>query len=103
MRVLKWILDRCEGKGTAVETAIGSVPAPDGIDRTGLTVSDADMAELLKVDPAEWIEAVAGQEELIQMFGSRMPKELRAEHDELAHRIHAAITPPDVVGRDSGT
>jgi phosphoenolpyruvate carboxykinase (GTP) len=103
LRVLKWILDRCEGKGTAVETAIGSVPAPDGIDRTGLTVSDADMAELLKVDPAEWVEAVAAQEELIQMFGRRMPKELRAEHDELAHRIHAAITPPDVVGRDSGT
>jgi phosphoenolpyruvate carboxykinase (GTP) len=103
LRVLKWILDRCEGKGTAVETAIGAVPPLAGIDRTGLTVSDADMAELLKVDPAEWVEAVAGQEELIQMFGSRMPKELRAEHDELAHRIHAAITPPDVVGRDSGT
>ena len=80
--MLKWILDRCDGRGNAVETAIGAVPTHDAIDRTGLTLSDADMAHLLKVDPAEWVEAVAGQEELIQMFGDRMPKELRDEHDE---------------------
>jgi phosphoenolpyruvate carboxykinase (GTP) len=103
LRVLHWILDRCEGRGTAVDTAIGAVPTPDAIDRTGLNVTDADMAELLKVDPAEWVEAVAGQEELIQMFGDRMPADLRREHEELARRIHNAITPPDLVGRDSGT
>jgi phosphoenolpyruvate carboxykinase (GTP) len=103
LRVLKWILDRCEGRGNAVDTAIGDVPTHDSIDRSGLTVSDADMTELLKVDPAEWVEAVATQEELIHMFGNRMPKELIAEHDELARRINAAITPPDLVGRDSGT
>jgi phosphoenolpyruvate carboxykinase (GTP) len=91
LRVLKWILDRAEGRGNAVETAIGAVP------------TEADMAELLRVDPAEWVEAVAGQDEMIQMFGSRMPKELVAEHDELARRINAAITPADLIGRDSGT
>ncbi len=103
LRVLKWILDRCEERGNAVETVIGAVPTPDAIDRTGLTLSDADMTYLLKVDPAEWVEAVAGQEELIRMFGERMPKALRDEHDGLAHRIQAAITPADVIGRDSGT
>ena len=103
LRVLKWILDRCEGRGNAVDTAIGAVPTPDAIDRTGLNVSDADMAELLKVDPAEWVEAIAGQEELMQMFGEHMPKDLRREHEELARRINNAITPPDLVGRDSGT
>ena len=102
LRVLKWILDRCEGKGKAVETVIGAVPTPDGIDRTGLNLSDADMAELLKVDPAEWVEAIAGQEELMQMFGDRMPRELCAEHEDLAGRINAAITPHDLFGRDSG-
>jgi phosphoenolpyruvate carboxykinase (GTP) len=103
LRVLKWILDRCEGRGTAVETVIGAVPTPDAIDRTGLNVSEADMTELLKVDPAEWVEATAGQEELIAMFGSHMPKPLIREHEELARRINNAITPPDLVGRDSGT
>ena len=103
LRVLKWILDRCEGRGTAVETVIGAVPTPDAIDRTGLNVTEADMSELLKVDPAEWVEATAGQEELIAMFGSHMPKPLIREHEELARRINNAITPPDLVGRDSGT
>jgi phosphoenolpyruvate carboxykinase (GTP) len=103
LRVLKWILDRCEGRGNAVDTAIGAVPTPEAIDRTGLNVADADMQALLRVDPAEWVEAVAGQEELIQMFGNHMPKDLRKEHEELARRIHNAITPPDLLGRDSGT
>ncbi len=103
LRVLKWILDRCDGRGNAVETVIGGVPTPDAIDRTGLNVTEADMAYLLKVDPAEWVEAVDGQEELIRLFGDRMPKPLRDEHDELARRINNAITPPDLIGRDSGT
>jgi len=102
VRVLKWILERCEGRGQAVETVIGPVPTPDAIDRTGLTISDTDMMDLLKVDPAEWVEAIAGQEELLQMFGDRMPKELRAEHDDLARRIDAAITPADMIGREGG-
>jgi phosphoenolpyruvate carboxykinase (GTP) len=103
LRVLKWILDRCAGRGTAVETVIGAVPTPDAIDRTGLTVADGDMIALLRVDPAEWVEAVAGQEELMRQFGGRMPADLHREHEELARRIHNAITPPDLVGRDSGT
>src|SRR5687767_9800298 len=103
LRVLKWILDRCEGRGGSVETAIGAVPTVDAIDRTGLNVSDADMKELLKVDPAEWLEAIEGQEELMQMFGDRMPEALRGEHEELARRINATVTPADLVGRDSGT
>ena len=103
LRVLKWVLDRCDGRGGAVETAIGAVPTPDAIDRSGLNVTDADMAELLKVDPGEWVEAVAGQDELFEMFGDHMPAALKKEHEELARRINNAITPPDLVGRDSGT
>lgn len=102
LRVLKWILDRCDGHGAAVDAVIGAVPTPDAIDRTGLAMTQADMAELLKVDPAEWVEAIAGQEELMQMFGDRMPEALRNEHEDLAHRINAAITPPDLVGREGG-
>jgi phosphoenolpyruvate carboxykinase (GTP) len=103
LRVLKWVLDRADGRGNAVETAIGAIPTLDAIDRSGLKVTDEDMKQLLKVDPAEWVEAIAGQEEFMRMFGARMPKELRAEHEDLARRINSAITPADMVGRDSGT
>jgi len=102
LRVLKWILERCAGRGNAVETVIGAVPTPDAIDRAGLSLTDADMVALLKVDPAEWVEAIAGQEELMQMFGDRTPAELREEHEDLGTRINTAITPPDLIGREGG-
>jgi phosphoenolpyruvate carboxykinase (GTP) len=103
LRVLKWALERSSGTGEFTDTVIGHVPTLHAIDRSGLTMSDAQMAALLKVDPAEWVEAVAGQEDLINMFGSHFPSGLRSEHDELARRIHTAITPEDLEGRDSGT
>jgi phosphoenolpyruvate carboxykinase (GTP) len=102
LRVLQWILDRCANRGEFTETVIGQVPTLKAIDRTGLSLTDQQMAALLKVDPAEWVEAVAGQEDLITMFGSHFPAALRLEHDELARRIHTAITPEDLEGRDSG-
>ncbi len=102
LRVLRWILERCEGHGLAVETPIGWVPTLNAIDRTGISLSDTAMTQLLKVDPAEWVEAVAGQEDFLNSFGDHLPQALRAEHTQLAHRIHDAVTPPDLHGRDSG-
>jgi phosphoenolpyruvate carboxykinase (GTP) len=102
LRVLEWILERCAGHGEFTDSAIGHVPTLHAIDRKGLSMTDQQMAALLKVDPAEWVEAVAGQEDLIQMFGSHFPAALRQEHDELARRIHTAITPEELEGRDSG-
>src|ERR1044072_6175492 len=63
LRVLKWVLERADGAGKAVATAIGAVPTSDAIDRNGLDISDGDLAALLAVDPAEWVEAIAGQED----------------------------------------
>ncbi len=102
LRVLRWILERCEGHGLAVETPIGWVPTLNAIDRIGISLSDTAMTQLLKVDPAEWVEAVAGQEDFLNSFGDHLPQALRAEHTQLAHRIHDAVTPPDLHGRDSG-
>jgi len=102
LRVLKWILERCEGKGEAVETPIGFVPTTTAIDRTGLKLSDADMATLLKVDPAEWAEAVSGQRDFFDAFGARLPRGIREEQERLARRIEEAMIPPDLRDRDEG-
>jgi phosphoenolpyruvate carboxykinase (GTP) len=102
LRVLQWILQRCEGKGAAVETPIGLVPAKDAIDRKGTNLTDAAMATLLKVDPAEWAEAVSGQEDFLNSFGARLPKEMREEHEDLARRVSEAMTSADLHGRDVG-
>src|SRR4051812_34733805 len=88
MRVLRWILERCDGSGAAIDTPIGFLPKMDAIDKRGLPIGDDVLARLLRVDPAEWVEAVAGQEDYFRQFGSHLPAALHAEHDDLAQRIH---------------
>jgi phosphoenolpyruvate carboxykinase (GTP) len=87
LRVLKWVVDRCAGHGDAVETAIGHVPTPDAIDRSGLEMNEATMKDLLRVDLADWMEAVQGQREFFEKFGDRVPKGILDEHQALAKRV----------------
>jgi phosphoenolpyruvate carboxykinase (GTP) len=89
LRVLKWVLERCQGGGKAVETDIGYVPTIDAIDRTGLDMSDDNMRRALQVDDADWIEAVQGQREYFEKFGDHLPAGIREEHDALARRVAA--------------
>lgn len=86
-RVLKWIFEQVSGEGKAVTTPIGYMPTLDGIDRSGLDVSEADMQELLKVDKAEWLKEVASIREHYARFGDRLPKELQAQLNALEERL----------------
>ena len=87
VRVLKWILERCHGKGDAVETPIGYVPKPEALDRTGLDVSESTMKELLTVDAAEWRGEIASMREFFAKFGEKLPKEMTAQVDSLEKRL----------------
>ncbi len=89
LRVLKWALDRCEGKGETRETAIGRVPAPGAIDTRGLDLPAGVMDELLRVEASEWMEAVARQREFFDTFGDRLPPGIREEYASLARRVGA--------------
>ena len=89
MRVLLWILDRCEGKVGAKETAIGYVPQPSDLDLTGLDISAAELEELLKVDNAIWSEEVEGQKEYFAQFGDRLPKAIAEELAKLEASVKA--------------
>ncbi len=89
MRVLMWILDRCEGKVGAAETAIGYVPEPKDLDLTGLDISAEGLEELLKVDKAIWAEEVEGQKEYFAQFGDRLPKAIAEELAKLEANIKA--------------
>ena len=81
MRVLNWIIDRCEGKATASETAIGYVPQPEDIDLTDLDMDLDTLKGILTVDKAVWEKEAAEIEEHYKKFGDRLPQELR---DQLA-------------------
>jgi phosphoenolpyruvate carboxykinase (GTP) len=86
-RVLKWICERIDGTGKAIETPIGYVPAPGAIDTSGLNMSDADMAELLKVDTSDWLKEVESIKKHYSQFGDRLPQGLKDELIGLEKRL----------------
>ena len=87
MRVLLWILDRCEGKKDAVESPIGYLPKKEDLDVNNLDIDDATMEELLTVDKAVWLEDVENQEQYFAQFGDRLPKEIKEELETLKKNL----------------
>ena len=81
MRVLNWILDRCEGKADAKETAIGYLPKAEDLDLTGLDIDAATLDELLSVDKDVWAGEIDGIREYFAQFGDKLPKAIA---DQLA-------------------
>ncbi|WP_303899809.1 phosphoenolpyruvate carboxykinase (GTP) [Anaerotruncus colihominis] len=79
MRVLNWIVDRCEGKADAVETPIGYEPKPEDIDVEGLDITTDTVRDLLSVDKSLWKEEVKGIKEFYAKFGDKLPKALESE------------------------
>jgi phosphoenolpyruvate carboxykinase (GTP) len=102
LRVLKWVLERCDGKGDGVETAIGIMPKLTSIDRSGIDISDDAMKQLLRVDLLDWTDAVHTQAEFFKSLGPRLPAGIVAEHEGLMKRVHDAIVATDLYGRDLG-
>ena len=88
MRVLLWILARCEDKVGAVETAIGYVPKAEDINIEGLDGVTIDtIKNLLSVDVASWKEDCKNIREFYGVIGDHMPKELYEELDALEKRL----------------
>lgn len=85
MRVLEWIIKRCEGKVDAEETAIGFVPKAEDINLEGIEdeVSEDQLKEILSVDNSLWEDEVKGIEEFYAKFGDRLPKALSDELNTL--------------------
>jgi len=91
VRVLKWILERVEGRGGAEETPIGFVPSRNALTLDGLNLSSETVDELLEVDPEDWEQELVDSKEFLNKFGSRLPRGIREEHDKLSGRLgHSA-------------
>ena len=83
MRVLLWILDRCEGKAGARECEIGYIPEEGAIDTTDLDMSAEALEELFEVDKKLWLEDVADQEKYFAQFGDKLPAEIKKQLETL--------------------
>ncbi|HCW81116.1 MAG TPA: phosphoenolpyruvate carboxykinase (GTP), partial [Ruminococcaceae bacterium] len=88
LRVLEWILKRCDGTADAVETPIGYLPKPEDINLDGLDMSEDTLKGILKVNKNDWKKEAGEIEELFKKFGDRLPHELRDELNGLEGRLN---------------
>ena len=88
--MLKWVCERCDNKGDAVETPLGLLPTKDAIDTAGLDIPTQDMAELLRVDIKEWQQKIPLFRDHYAQFGDKLPPELAKQLDALEERLSAA-------------
>jgi phosphoenolpyruvate carboxykinase (GTP) len=91
LRVLRWILERCHGERPAVETPIGYVPRTEDIDRAGLTVTDEDMKELLRIDPRLWTEELREFGTFLHRYRPRVPEALLETHARLLSALGSTV------------
>jgi len=88
MRVLDWIVERCEGNVSAQETPIGYVPYPEDINLEGLDFSREKLASILKVEKEYWVDEVKEIDRYFKTF-DRMPEELHRQRRVLKRNIKA--------------
>jgi len=86
-RVLKWVTERLEGGGAAVETPIGFTPRMDGLDLSGLDITPEALEDSITVYRDEWITELEGIDEWFAEFGESLPGSIAAEREELRRRL----------------
>ncbi|TAN08490.1 MAG: phosphoenolpyruvate carboxykinase (GTP) [Rhodanobacteraceae bacterium] len=89
MRVLEWMLKRVTGEAGATETPIGNLPRPEDLNLDGLSLGDEALAELFRVDAAEWRDEEAAIGAYLAGYGTHLPAKLRAEHQRIVDALAA--------------
>ena len=92
VRVLKWILERVEGRGQAQETPIGYVPTKNGLTLDGMKISEEAVNELLRVNTEDWETELEDSKQFFRKFGGRLPRQIREEHEKLSRRFQRVVT-----------
>lgn len=88
MRVLLWILKRCEGEVNAMQTPIGYQPKPEDLNVDGLSIDERTLENLLDVDIDIWKKETEEIREFYKKFGDRLPKELHNQLEQLEQRLN---------------
>ncbi len=86
-RIIKWMIDRIEGRTGAKESEIGLFPEENAIDLRGLDIKKETMEKLLKVDKEDWKREVLMIEEFYAKFGDKIPQDLRNHLTELKKKL----------------
>ena len=87
MRVLRWIFERCEGAGRAVETPLGYQPTYRDLDWTGLDFGADRFETAMSVDAGQWREELSAHDALFAKLGEKRPEPLRMQRERLGTQL----------------
>ncbi|MBA2369749.1 MAG: phosphoenolpyruvate carboxykinase (GTP) [Candidatus Protochlamydia sp.] len=86
-RVLKWIFERTEGNGSAIETPIGYLPAEGALDLTGISLNPGVLEQLFEINYDDWKLEIEGIKHYFTFFGDRLPTALSDQIHQLSKRL----------------
>ena len=89
-RVLKWIIERCEGRVAGRESVLGTMPKYEEIDWSGLDFSPEQFEAVTKLDKQTWLAELEGVKEWFAKMGAKLPAKLAAIRDELEGKFKSA-------------
>ena len=87
LRVLEWIIKRCQNKIEALETPIGFLPNVNDIDTEGLEITDESMTDLFNIDQNQWLQEMDSIKDYFSEYGDRMPEMLIEEHSKVVSAL----------------
>ena len=87
IRVLKWIIDRTNGKVDAEKTPVGNLPKPADFDLKGLDISEETMRKLFDVNLKEWGNEISDISAFYYKFGDKLPMELKTQYEKLEKAV----------------
>lgn len=87
MRVLEWIINRCEGKANATETPIGFVPEYADLNWQGTDFSQADFAKVTSLSKADWEAELNSHDTLFKKLGDHVPEQLLERRKRKGEKI----------------
>jgi phosphoenolpyruvate carboxykinase (GTP) len=87
LRVLSWIVDRCEGRAQAKETPIGFLPRPEDIDLNGIKLSNDALEQLMNIDQSAWHAEIDDIGKYLESYGTRMPQQLKDKHRQVQQAL----------------
>ncbi|MDY0232058.1 MAG: phosphoenolpyruvate carboxykinase domain-containing protein, partial [Candidatus Saccharicenans sp.] len=87
IRILKWIIERANGRAEGCETPLGIIPEKKDLDLNGLDLPDENLEELFRITPDEWQEELSDIEGFLKKFGRHMPYEIWQEYGRLKKEL----------------
>jgi phosphoenolpyruvate carboxykinase (GTP) len=90
MRVLQWIVERCQGRSRGADTPLGTMPRFEDLNWSGLEkISPAQYAELMRIDAASWKDELVSHDEFFGRLGAHLPAALEARRGHMHERLAA--------------